>query len=52
MLIELPDITMRQLIETKNKNGEKEFFVLDDDDNWIKINEMEYNRILRGNNNG
>lgn len=48
-------INITQIITTTNKDtNEKEFFILKDenDANWVKINESQYNEILRGNNNG
>lgn len=48
-------INITQIITTINKDtNEKEFFILKDEDNanWIKINESQYNEILRGNRNG
>ena len=48
-------INITQAITVINKDTkEKEYFILKDEDdaNWIKINESQYNQILRGNNNG
>lgn len=48
-------INITQAIAVTNKDTqEKEYFILKDKDdtNWIKIDKSEYDKILRGNNNG
>lgn len=48
------NINITQVIETTSNDGKKEYYVLKDTDdaNWIKINQSQYNEILRGNDNG